>query len=225
MRLLASILAAIQAVSGAVPALAVNLRASGAVVVNSVPVRDGATVRTGDTLATGFDSLAILISAAAGRAELRADSEARLAPEGLILSRGAAAASRLPISVGRYTIRPASSEAAWYAVGRRSGRLVVAAHRGSVLIASLGEPPVVVPEGSYAQSEDQEASPPPRSRSPRRKGARPAAGVSADTAGGWTIGGLSHAASVALVVGIGAGVAAVTAGVVSLGGSGPSPDD
>jgi hypothetical protein len=205
------------------PGLTGNLRTRGVVVANSVPQPDGATVRSGDTIATGSNSLAIIISATHGRIEVRADSEARLGSDSVELARGAVASSLLPVTADRFTVRPQASDRAWYAVARRDGRLLVAAHRGSVLIAAAGVPPILVPEGSYATEDDEPAAaPPPKSKKKKRR-TRSAAGAA--SAGGWTIGGLGHATSVALVVGLSAGVVASTAGVALLNDSNPSPDD
>ena len=205
------------------PGLTGNLRTRGVVVANSVPQPDGVTVRSGDTIATGPNSLAVIISATHGRIEVRADSEARLDSDSVELARGAVASSLLPVTANRFTVRPQASDRAWYAVARRDGRLLVAAHRGSVLIAAAGVAPVLVPEGSYATEDDEPAAaPPPKSKKKKRR-TRSAAGAA--SAGGWTIGGLGHATSVALVVGLSAGVVASTAGVALLNDSNPSPDD
>lgn len=205
------------------PGLTGNLRTRGVVVANSIPQPDGATVGSGDTIATGSNSLAIITSATHGRIEVRADSEARLGAGDIELVRGAVASSRLPVAVNQVTVRPQASDRAWYAVARRDGRLLVAAHRGSVLIAAAGVPPILVPEGSYATEDDEPAAAPPDRAKQKKRRTRGAAGAA--SARGWTIGALSHAASVALVVGLSAGVAATTAGVALLNDSSPSPDD
>ena len=208
------------------PGLTANLRTRGVVVANSVPQPDGATVRSGDTIATGSNSLAVIVSATHGRIEVRADSEARLGADGIELLRGAVASSRLPVAVDQVTVRPQGSNHAWYAVARRDGRLLVAAHRGSVLIAAAGVPPILVPEGNYATENDEPQAAPDQSASKnKKKKRRTRAAAGAASAGGWTIGALSHAASVALVVGVSAGVVATTAGVALLDDSTPSPDD
>jgi hypothetical protein len=204
------------------PGLVGNLRIRGVVVANAVPLPDGATVRSGDTIATGSNSLAIITSVTHGRIEVRADSEARLGTDGIELARGAVASSLLPVTADRFTVRPQGSDRAWYAVARRDGRLLIAAHRGNVLIAAAGAPPVLVPEGSYATEDDEPQAAPNQSKKKKRR-TRAAAGAA--STGGWTIGALNHAASVALVVGLSAGVVATTAGVALLNDSSPSPDD
>jgi len=207
------------------PGLVGNLRIRGAVVANAVPLPDGATVRSGDTIATGSNSLAIITSVTHGRIEVRADSEARLGTDGIELARGAVASSLLPVTTDRFTVRPQGSDRAWYAVARRDGRLLIAAHRGNVLIAAAGAPPVLVPEGSYATEDDEPAAVPPDQNKKKKKKRRTRAAAGAASAGGWTIGALNHAASVALVVGLSAGVVATTGGVALLNDSSPSPDD
>jgi hypothetical protein len=220
MRVAAPILSALLVAAGPAPPAALRVR--GAVVVNSVPQADGATLRPGDTVTTGPRSLAIATSRAFGRVELRAESEARIDAGGILLGRGAVAADRLPITTGRYSIRPQPGPDAWYAVARRNGRLLVAAHRGAVVIEAAGQDPVTVPQGSYAEKQEDPNPPPPAQTKAKKRRRRGAAGAA--TSGGWTIGGLSHAASVALVVGVGAGVAAVTAGAI-LHDPPPSPND
>lgn len=207
------------------PGLTGNLRTRGVVVANSVPQPDGATVRSGDTIATGSNSLAIITSATHGRIEVRADTEVRLGTDDIELARGAVASSLLPITADRFTVRPQGSDRAWYAVARRDGRLLVAAHRGNVLIAAAGAPPILVPEGNYATEDDEPAVASPDKNKNKKKKRRTRAAAGAASAGGWTIGGLGHAASVTLVVGVSAGVVATTAGVALLNDSSPSPDD
>jgi hypothetical protein len=218
MRLLALLLAA-ELTSGPVA-----VRTTGIVVANGVAMPDGATVRRGDTITTGPGGLAVLAASGIGRVEVRPESEVRLGAAGVELGRGAVAASRLPVLAGGITIRTENGEG-WYAVAQRDGRLLVAAHQGNVLIAAAGAPSVLLPQGSYAEQDREQEREEPKEKKKRKGGARPAAGAGAAKAGGWTIGGLSHAASLVLVVGIGAGVAAATAGVALLNDSGPSPEE
>jgi len=216
------------------PVFSGSLRTSGVVLANSVHLPDGGTVRSGDTILARPGGWAVISSPSHGRVEVRPNSEARLAGDQIALARGAVAASRVAVQVNGYTVRPqepASAHKNWYAVAHRNGRLVVAAHRGNVLIASHAGPPVLVPEGSFAQqttsSPDQQQQPPSpeqqqEQESGKKKKGAGAAGAAA--AGGWTIGALSHGASVALVVGIGAGVAVAAAGLaVALSDEAPSP--
>ena len=208
------------------PAFTGNLRSSGVVLTNAVPAPDGGTVRSGDTVTTRPGALAVVTSATHGRVELRPDSEARFANDRLELTRGAVAATRLPVAVDGFTIQPQDPATGWFAVAKRDGRLVVAAHRGNVLIAAAGAPPVVVNEGAVAQQQEQQQQEPQPAQDElekdKKKKRRRAAGAAT---GGWTIGSLGHAASVALVVGVGAGVAAASVGAaVALSDESPSPD-
>ena len=223
------------------PVLVGNLHSSGIVMTNSVPMPDGGTVRTGDRIVTTKGSLAFVTSLSLGRLEVRSDSVARLGADRIQLERGAVASDRLPIEAAGYTIRPQTTRPAsrpvWFAVAKRDGRLVVAAHRGNILIASATAPPVLVAEGSVAEQEpqpqqqpeqppaqpqDQQQTPEQTPEQPQeqasdqqQKGGKKKKGAAAAATGGWAIGTLSHAASVALVVGAGAAVAGTAAGVAS----------
>ncbi len=198
------------------PVFTGNLRVTGTVMANSVPMPDGGTVSSGDRIVTLAKSLAVISSPAEGRIEVRPDSEARFASDRVALHRGALAANRMAIEVDGFSIRPQDPARAWFAVAKRDGRLLVAAHRGNVIISAAGAPAVTVSEGSYATHiQGQEE---PEKDKKKKKGAAGAA-----AGGGWTIGGLSHAASIALVIGIGAGAAAAVAGAaVALSNEKPS---
>ena len=253
MRSLAAVMCAVLLFSSSIwsagPILVGNLHSSGIVMSNSVPMPDGGTVRTGDRIATTKGSLAFLISSSLGRLEVRSESVARLGADRLQLERGSAASDRLPIEAAGYTIRPQTQRPAWFAVAKRDGRLVVVAHRGNVLIASAAAPPVVVTEGSLAEQQqqprqhaespqqpaqpwDQQASEQPQEQPQepasrqQQKGRKKKKGAAAAATGGWAIGSLSHAASVALVVGAGVAVAGTAAGVAAASSgetSSPSP--
>jgi hypothetical protein len=209
-------------IAGAVgPSLDGSLRSTGIVLANAAPRPDGSTVRSGDRIACGPDSVALITVRGQGRIELRSDSAALLASDHVQLERGVVASSRLPIKVSGYTIRPADPAHAWYSVASRQGQLFIAAHQGHVLISSATSGPVLLAEGSRAErptasqsftndtSLDQEVQLPP---DPQPRRSRRAIAVARAYTGGWTIAGLSHAASVALVIGAGAAVAAVSAG-------------
>ncbi len=247
MRVLALLMSAFLAFSSttwsAGPILVGNLHANGIVMTNSVPMPDGGTVRTGDRISTTRGSLALVISPSLGRLEVRSDSAARLGADRIRLERGAVASDRLPIEAAGFTVRPQSVKPAWFAVAQRDGRLVVAANRGNVLIASAGQPSVVVTEGSVAsqepqpqhQPEQEPAQPPDQQQPPAEQSQQPPPdqqqkgkkkkGAAAAATGGWVIGSLSHAASIAIVAGAAAAVAGTAAGVaVTRGETGnPSP--
>lgn len=206
-----------------------SLRTSGVVLANASPIPDGGTVSSGDTIRTQAASLAVISAPGHGKVEIRASTEAKLLNDRVELGRGAVAASSLPIAVDGYSIEPQGVGQSWFAVAKREGRVLVAAHRGSVRITAPGLAPVVVSEGNFAQqTTGGPADPEPRSEKDKEKAKKDkkkkrgaAAGAAA---GGWTIGGLSHAASIALVVGVGAGVAAGAAGIaVAVSDDAPSP--
>jgi hypothetical protein len=164
------------ALSAAGPGLVGSLRANGVVVTNSIPMPDGGTVRSGDSIATDRKSLAIITSAAIGRLEVRADSQARLASESVRLERGSVASSHLAVEAGKFTVRPETPGRAWFSVASQDGRLLVAAHRGNVIIAARGLPQVVVPEGNVAlqnESQQGEAPPPSRQNNPGQQQGQP----------------------------------------------------
>ena len=209
-----------------------NLRSTGIVLANAVPMPDGATVRSGDRIACGPDSVAFITSPGQGRVELRSDSAALLARDHVQLERGIVASSRLPITVSGYTIRPVDPDQAWYTVASRQGHLFVAAHQGNVLISAAGAAPVLLAQGNQAERPaadpppandpwpDQEASA-PQPAPPRRRHRRAGAvAVSGASTGGWTIAGLGHAASLALLIGAGGAVAVGAA--VALSDQAPS---
>ncbi len=207
------------------PELTGSLRTSGVVLTNSIQLPDGGTVRSGDRLSTRSPGLAVIASSSYGRVEVRSGSEARLVGDRVRLEQGAVASARAAIEVDQFTVEPKGSAPGWFAVAKRNGRTVVAAHRGGVLIAAAGEPPVLVPEGSYAvlERENQPSDNDQEKDKEKGKGKKKKGAAAGAAAGGWTIGGLSHAASVALVVGIGAGVAVAAAGLaVALSEEAPS---
>ena len=214
------------------PGLVGSLRSTGIVLANAVPMPDGSTVRSGDRIACGPDSVALITSPGQGRVEVRSDSAALLARDYVQLERGVVASSRLPITVSGYTIRPADSDHAWYTVASRRGQIFITAHQGNVLISSAaGVAPLLLAQGT--QAERPAASQPPtndpapdqetRPTDPHPRRSRRAGAVAGASTGGWTIAGLSHAASLALVVGAGAAVAAVSVGAaVALNDQTPS---
>ncbi len=221
--------------SGAAANVVGVLRATGVVITNSIPMPDGGTICVGDFIRTAPGAFAVIASPS-GRVEIRENSEAQLSGGGVKLLRGAAASALVPIDVGGYTVRLRNAAGGWFAVSNRNGRIIVAAHRGDLLIASAHGPQVVVPEGSVAEQEQdhrQDSQQPPEEHDPvlgpnersaaRRKTHRKGAAAAGGAGGGWTIGSLSHAASVAALAGVGA-AGAIAGAAVALSESGPSPD-
>lgn len=207
----------------------------GGVWTNQTALPSGSNVYEGDQVRTDSDALAILAGPSLGRVELRADSSARFTASGVSLDRGVAASSRLPVRTGEFEITPRDTQADnWFVVSERDGRRVVSAYRGDLLIASAGAAPVLVPAGSFAMA----AAAPPKQPSGdaeddsgrKKKGGavertRRRTGRSANTAGksgGWSIGPLGTAGSVAVVSG---GIVAATTGLAfSLGDDPVSPE-
>jgi hypothetical protein len=251
MRIAAAVMAVIFSLSSvawaAGPEFTGSLRSTGVVLANAIVMPDGGTVRSGDTISTRPGALAVITAPSHGRLEIRPASEARLAGDRIRLEHGAVASSQMAVEVAGYIIRPESAAPAWFAVAKQDGRLLVAAHRGNVIIASAGRPPVVVEQGSLAQKQQEKDQRNPPEQTPAAKGSeqeqpapeqntqpkkspRRRKGAAGAAVGGWTIGGLSHGASIAVVAGVTAAVAGTVAGVAvaasdsgGISGQGPSP--
>lgn len=203
--------------------------ASGVVWTNEVALPSGSRVWPGDVLRVSTNGLAIVSDPVIGRLEVRAGAEARFSDEGVELLHGVIASQRLEVGLGehRFAPRDASDAEGWFVVSDNNGDPLVAAYGADVVIRSPGTEPLLVPQGQFAmaaaappvphdeddssnESEVEHDTRPKRSR--RRTGA---AGAASKSSSGWTLGGLSHAASIAVVTGITA--AAVTG--VAFGGS------
>ena len=174
-------------------------------------------VLAGDQISTNGEGSALISSADMGRVEIRNNSKVTVAEDHVSLQKGAVGSENLPVRWGGYTVSAKDPGARnWFVVTDEKGQVLVAAHRGDVLISGLGAAPLLVPAGSYAMP----APSPKKDKkddNDKRKGGADTAGSTA----GWTIGSLSHAGSVALAVGIGA--AATTGAVVGLTGDGDGP--
>ena len=205
----------------------------GTVWTNSVALPSGTTVHPGDRIATGRNAVAVISFPATGRVEVRQNSDVTLADRYVALHEGVVAAENVTVTLADYKVKPKDSQGnPWFAVASRHGRVLVAAYRGDVLIAKAGLAPVLVPAGSYAvpapgpeprKSEKARGREKPRPRSGGNRGAVAAGGLPPKTKEGWTIGSLSHGASVALVAGIGAGAAVGAVSAFALGDPSPSP--
>jgi len=207
----------------------------GAVWTNQTALPSGSNLYAGDQLRTDSDALAILASPELGRVELRADSSARFDSDRLTLDNGTAASSRMAVRVGEFEVTPKDAEGDnWFVVSERDGERVVSAYRGDLLIASAGAAPVLVPAGSFAMAAappkqpagDSEAKSDTKTKSDskttrdqtRRRTGRAANGKN----GGWSIGKLGTAGSVAAVSG--AVVATTTGLAFGLNNDGVSPE-
>ena len=205
----------------------------GTVWTNSVALPSGTTVHRCDRIATGRNAVAVISSPAAGRVEVRPNSDVTLADRYVALHEGVVASEKGAVVLADYKVKPKDSQGnPWFGVASRQGRVLVAAYRGDVLIARAGLAPVLVPAGSYAvpapspeprKSEKTKRNANTREESGRNRGAVAAGGLPPKTNEGWKIGPLSHGTSVALVAGIGAGVAAGTVAAFALGDPSPSP--
>ncbi len=209
-----------------------TLSTAGNVWTNAVLLPSGTTVHNGDRIETDHGALAILWSRTMGRVEIRSDSEVTLADGHLRLHRGAVAGSGISVLLEGYSVEPVPSEStdSWFAVADRDGKQLVAAHRGQVRIVQAGMAPILVPAGSYAvpsgESDEEEQDNKKASGKTKSQGARGAAaagGVAGKAAGGFTIGSLSHAASVALIAGAGAAAVGGTVAATTLNDPSPSP--
>lgn len=224
-----------------------SLSTSGNVWTNAVLLPSGATVHSGDRIATDRGASAILWSRAMGRVEIRSDSDVTLRTGYLQLHKGAVAGSAVSVALEDYTVEPADAAGAdsWFVVSDRDGKQLIAAHRGDVRIQRAGVAPVLVPGGSYAvpagvpdkdgrgrqgrakeeldNKERDEKDEGAAAKSRGARGAAAAGGAAGKATGGFTIGSLSHAASVALIAGAGAAAVGGTVAAVTLNDPSPSP--
>ena len=192
-----------------------HVTTAGTVRTNSSFLPSGTTIYGGDVIATGEDGLAIVTSPNLGRLEVRPSSQVKFGADQLMLRDGAVASDKAVVRLGDYTIQTRSPELKdnWFAVASRTGRKVVVAHRGDVLISRAGAAPLLVPAGSYAafpagvppadEDEDDDDE--------KKGGAVKDTSAKAPASEGWTIGSLSHKGSVVLVTTIGAAAATGTA--------------
>ena len=210
----------------------------GQVFVNHAGLPSGSTIYEGDHIATEAATKALIITPGRGRVEIRNSSEVVYAPHGIALRRGVAGTETLPVELDRYTVEPllGNGNDPWIVVSRRGGRHLVAAYRGQAWIREEGVAPVLVSAGSFALQTPAGAGPasgddannPPQPSSKQGAGAEaagkaePATGTTAAHSG-WTIGPLSHAASVALVTAVGAAAIGGAVAAVALTGDSPSP--
>ncbi len=216
-----------------------TLSSSGPVWTNSTVLPSGGAVHQGDRIRTGEDGLAVITSRA-GRIEIRPGSVIAWKGDGVLLESGSAASDGGAIRWSETTVRPDTAEETWFVVARNGGRSQVASYRGSVTIVAPGSAPLLLPAGSYAvagaeqgagESSESDADAGARADEEtgdsNKKKKRPAAagGVGGKAAGGWTIGSLGHAASVALAAGVGAAATGATIAAVTLTESSPSPSE
>ena len=188
-----------------------------------------------------------MITSRAGRVEIRPGSVVTWKGDGVVLESGSAASDGGAIRLSEITVRPETAAEAWFVVARNGGRPHVAAYRGNVTIVAPGLAPLLVPAGSYAVAggdqgtgDSTKKDPDAGARTDEKtkkhekdkkrpagagRGAAAAGGVAGKAAGGWTIGSLSHADSIALAAGVGAAATGATLAAVTLTEPSPSPSE
>ena len=202
-----------------------SIQASGEVAVSGTRLSTAGVpswpVVVGDRVVTEAGGVATVSSPLMGRLEIRQSSRVRLGDGHVELEQGAVGSQRSAVRFADVTVevrdRDASSN--WFVVANRPGQQLIAAHRGDVWIRTAGVAPLLLPASSYAVPASPEGSGKAQDdrakdkKDRRRKGGAATAGAAA----GWTIGSLSHAASIAIVAGVGA--AAATGAAVGFTGS------
>ncbi len=212
------------------PSSTANLITSGTVWTNTVALPSGSTVRSGDRIKTDTAGTALILSPTVGRVEVRGNSEVTFAGDQITLHHGVIATGSLPVQLGdvRIQVRDPSPRAL-VVVANRDGKQLIAAHRGAALITQAGLAPVLVPAGSYAMpggspGGDGQTATKDDDDDDSGGGAVPA-GKGSAAKEGWTIGSMSHQASITLVAAVGATAAAGTIAGVALTGSSASPSN
>ena len=231
-------------VASAAERTAAILTSSGPVWTNATALPSGGAVYPGDRIRTGENGLAAITSSDS-RVEIRPESEITWQDDGIVLETGSVASNGNAVRFGENTAKPAAPGEAWFVVAEIGGRSQVAAHRGGVTIGGPGLSPLLIPAGSYAvaaggereegsadgdsEGNAADAKKPKKNRKKNKqrraagRGAAAAGGVAGKAAGGWTIGTLSHAASVALAAGVGAAATGAAIAAVTLDEPSPSP--
>ncbi len=201
---------------------------TGNVWTNHVALPSGHFARSGDKIRTDSTGMAVLTTPETGRFEVRMDSDITWLDEGVRLDSGTVASAKLPVQLGEYEIAPAEpSDDSWFVVSETGGETLVAAYRGDVVIRGGGGPAITVPAGSFAMAgaaapaPEPAAAPAPQASGPSKskdkskgRNSRPASrrrtgrANSAGSSKGWSIGGMGHITSVAIVSGVAA--AAIT---------------
>lgn len=209
---------------------------AGVVWTNEVALPSGSRVWPGDVVRVSPSGLAVVSDPAIGRFEVRPGAEARFSGEGVELLRGAVASQKLEVVLGEHRIVPrdASDAESWFVVSDNDGEPIVAAYGADIVIHSPGAEPLLVPQGQFAmaaaarpapadKADSPKGSDEERGRTSKRRRRRTAGASRAGSNSGWKLGGLSHAASIAVVTGL---TAAAVTGVAfgSSGGEAVSPE-
>ena len=194
---------------------------SGAVWTNQAALPSGSSVYLGDEIRTAPDAFAVLESPSTGRVELRGDTSAKIGEQSIALERGVVASERMAVQLDGVEVAARDAAADnWFVVENQGGRQLIAAYRGDVVIRGGSAGSFVVPAGSYAMAAAA-APPAPRQAASKagdeeeeKKKKRGGAAAGAAAKSGWSLGSLSHAASVAVVTGA---TAAALGGAVAAG--------
>lgn len=209
-----------------------SLSTAGTVWTNKVLLPSGTTIHQGDRVETDRASAAVIASRSTGRVEVRERSSVSLGEGQVTLHQGVVSIAKAAIQFGDVHVKPQAADNALVVVAKRGEQILIAAHRGDALISRPGTAPLLLPAGSYAVP----AEPPPGAGTEGAQddpededddgggAAVPAgAGGGAAQTGGWTIGSLSHASSVAVVAGIGAAAVGGAVAGFALTEDSPSP--
>jgi hypothetical protein len=225
MRLLALLMACLLPVStipvASSPPAVRHLSTTGTVWINAAALPSGSSVYNGDTVATAESAVALLTSRE-GRVEIRPDTLVSVGEREIALNGGVVGSDGLAVRVGSELVRPSGGAASrpWFVVADRNGQKLVAAYSGSVLIASDGSEPIVVPEGFYAVPGD-----PPKEKT--------GSGLPGDVSspGGssgsrhWAIFSLTSGTAVAFIVSLGATAVFTSIVAYTLGQESVSPSN
>lgn len=198
-----------------------HVSTAGTVWINAAALPSGSALYNGDTLATADNGFAMITGGEQGRVEVRQDSLVSISQQEITLKGGVVASDGLAVRLGADLIRPAgkSEPRPWFVVADRGGQKLVAAYEGNVVIARDGAEPMLVPEGSFAIPT---GSPAGGKDMGRQRGGSP---IPSGADSGWMIFSLSPAASVAIVVSLGATAAVATIIGYALGERSVSPSN
>jgi hypothetical protein len=191
--------------------------ASPGVTVAGIPIPSEGTIFAGDLLRTPKGGTALVNFAAASQANIAEETSVRFGYAGVNplaqLSLGTMVTTRLSkdgliVETPKYRIEPAEQGKAVHVVAvlRDEGTVVTARHGGVSITEISSGLRYVLPEGKYATIAASSVGVP----RPGKEGDEQAAagGTPGTQGGGWHIGSLSHAASIAVVVTAAAGATA-----------------
>lgn len=210
--LLCPLLAAALAASLPAAAPLAGVSVTGTVWTNQAALPSGSSVYVGDVLETDAQAMAVIASPELGRIEVRPATRVTFNQNSLKLERGVVASEKLPVTARGFRFESKTAQGdEWFVVSDRDDKLLVAAYRGDVVIRRAGGAALLVPAGSYAlaaaapagQGDSNTAKSDKPSDTKKRKRRRTGGGAAgAASKSGWTIGSLSHGASIALLTGV-----------------------